>query len=188
MVEGQTSRVDLWIEVEKSMPDLKRMLEEHLVKAAKDAEARAGHNLKTTPFGTTVVESRTVLIGKKMFAELTGSPTDFEITPAGSQERIFREGVTFKWLWDVKPKKASKEGLPLTLKVTADPGDGGLPLEPMREIVMVKAAPQTIRQRIEAFEWWVKLLTGGSLAALIAAIWAWIRSREKSRRAGHSTS
>jgi hypothetical protein len=121
-----------------------------------------------------------VLIGRKMFAELTGP--DFEIQPSGLKEETYIEGRPLRWSWLVKPKRASKDGLPLEIRVMADPGEGQTPVETIREVVVVHARKRSWKEIFEELDWWIKLLGGGGVGAVVA----WLFNRLFLRRGNKS--
>jgi hypothetical protein len=183
MVEAETSPVDLWIDTSAAPAELGRQLEQMLRDNAARAAARAGADVKVKfkQFGETQVVTKVVEIGKKMYAELIG--VDFDIEPKGRQEETVREGYPLRWSWQVRPKKASEQGLLLELRVLADPGDGGLPVESIRETVPVKARPQTLLEVFKGIDGWIQSLLGVSVAGALGILGKWIWAKRARMRA-----
>jgi hypothetical protein len=184
MVENQTSPVDLWIDASMPVEDLKAQLKNWLIDNANRATVRSGQPVvKSTPVGTTQIVGKEVLIGRKMYAELTGP--DFEIQPTGRQEQAYIKGRSLRWSWLVKPKRASKEGLPLEITVMADPGEGKTPVRTIREVVIVQARKQTLKEIFTGLDWWIKLFGGGGVGAVILWVFNWLfRRRGKKGKRG----
>lgn len=183
MVENQASPVDLWIDASLSVEDLKAQLNSFLIENTNRAILRSGQPaVKSKSVGTTQIVGKEVLIGKKMYAELIGP--DFEIQPSGPREQTYIESRPLRWSWLVKPKLASKEGLPLEIRVMADPGEGQTPVETIREVVIVQARKQSWREIFEAIDWWIKLLGGGGVGAVVVVTVKYFLSRRKSGRKG----
>lgn len=174
MVEGKDSPVDLWIDAGVTVQGIRAQLRNYLIENLVRTAKRLGQdveNIKAQSIGTDIV-AKSVLIGKKMFAELSGTGFDFDKT--GPQEQAYIEGQPLQWSWLVTPKKAG-DGLMLKLEVKADPGEGQTPVVAIRESVRVIARPRTLKERIEEIDLWVKLLTGSGLSALLALMYKRIR-------------
>jgi len=181
MVENQSSPVDLWIDASISVEDLMVQLNSFLIENANSAAVRLGQSVvKSKAMGTTQITGRDVLIGRKMYAELIGQ--DFEIQPSGIQEQTYIEGRSLRWSWWVKPKRAGKEGLPLEIKVMADPGEGKTPVETIREVVIVQARKQSLREIFEAIDWWIKLLGGGGVSVVAVGLVKWLLPRRRAKK------
>jgi len=130
--------------------------------------------------GTTDITTLSISIAKDMYAELSGSDKDFTIEPKGSRKITARDGPLM-WHWTVTPLKVSDKGLPLTLTVIADPGDGGTPFKPIQETVVVKTDLtwlQRVLEFLKNIDPVVKLITGGvGISAILAAVLRWICNR-----------
>jgi hypothetical protein len=169
MIEGRNSPIDLWIDPSVSPKELYGRLESYLLDNARRTAERRGTPVKVEgrTLGDTAIVTMDILAGKKMFATLAGK--DFEIEPEGPQERTLIPGQPAKWSWIVKPKIPSEEGLLLELRVMADPGEGSKPIETIREVVVVKARPRTLLERLQELDLWIKVLGGGGIGA--AGLW-----------------
>jgi hypothetical protein len=173
MVENQSSPVDLWIDASMTVDDLSAQLKRFLIENVNRAAKRSGQPMvKSKSFGTTQIVGKEVLIGRKMYAELTGP--DFEIQPPGLQQQAYIEGRSLRWSWLVKPKRASEDGLPLEIRVMADPGEGQTPVETIREVVVVHARKQSWKEIFEQLDWWIKLLGGGGVGAIVVWLFNWL--------------
>lgn len=180
MVENKTSNVDLWIDASVSSEELRIRLYEFLEDNAKRANKRIRKNdVKSNASVKDEIVGREVLIGKKMYAELIGTISDFEISPSGKVEATYKEGIPLRWSWLVKPKRDGEEGLPLEIKVTADPGDGQTPIETIREKVIVHAREKTWKEKFEELDWWIKLLTGGGISSIVIWLYKKFRGRQR---------
>jgi len=176
MVEGQSSPVDLWIDPSITVDELRAQLHNFLTENALRADKRTGKSdVKSKSIGTTQIVGKEVLIGKKMYAELIGP--DFEITPAGPKEEAYIKDRPLRWSWLVKPKHDGKNGLPLEIRVMADPGEGQTPVETIREVVIVHAREKTWKERFEELDWWIKLISGGGISSVILLLWKKSSSR-----------
>jgi hypothetical protein len=177
MVQDKASHVDLWIDASVTSDDLQAQLYRFLEESAKRAGKRMNkQEVKSKSAVQDEIVGKDVLIGKKMYAELIGSNSDFEISPSGSIEATYREGIPLRWSWLVKPKRVGKDGLPLEIRVMADPGEGRTPIEPIREVVVVYARERTWKEIFEELDWWIKLLTGGGISG--ALIWIYTKIRK----------
>ncbi len=178
MTEDSPSPVDLWIDagvsVEKITSELKEYLTENLKRTAQRFE-RPLDTVKAKSIGTDVV-GQSVLIGKRMYAELSGEGFSFDKT--GPQERTFIAGQPLKWSWIVTPKKAGND-LILKIEVRTDLGEGEASIEPIRDYVRVNARPLTWKEKFERIEWWVKALTGMGISTLIAAIYKLMMKKQQ---------
>lgn len=175
MIENESSPVDLWIDTSMTREEISQKLDNFLKENAERAANRTG-KVKSKAIGTTQIVGKDVVVGKKMYAELTGP--DFEIQPSGSQELAYIPGRTLTWHWLVKPTHASETGLPLAISVQADPGEGKTPEPTIQEVVIVHARKKTPREIFEELDWWIKLFGGGG----IGAAGLWIANRFISRR------
>ena len=165
MVRNQTSPVDLWIDTNKSEQELTAELNTYLKGIAQKAIVEVkGRRVSEQNAATTTVTSQPILVAKYVSAELSASEKDFAIEPKGPQQITARTDIPLKWHWLVTPLRASDAGLPLTLTVIVNPGDGGTPLTPIQETVKV----------VSDATWWEKLIDFAKgldpVTKLIAAI------------------
>lgn len=188
MIVNVSSPVDLWIDASKSSEQLASELREYLEENARKASKRMGADisvkLQKMKMGTTEITTQAISIAKDMYAELSGSEKDFAIDPKGPRKITARNG-TLTWHWTVTPLKISDTGLPLTLTVTADPGDGGTPLKPIQETVVVKTDLtwwQQILEFLKNNDLVVKLITGGAGLAVLGGLLRWICNRAGVKR------
>lgn len=188
MIVNVSSPVDLWIDASKSPEQLASKLREYLDDNARKASKRLGADisvkLQKMKMGTTEITTQAISIAKDMYAELSGSDKDFSIDPKGPR-KITARNETLMWHWTVTPLKVSDIGLPLTLIVTADPGDGGTPFKPIQETVVVRTDLTWWQQFVEFLknnDPVVKLITGAGGLAILGAILRWICSRAGAKR------
>ena len=178
MIENESSPVDLWIDASLTVMELREQLGGFLNDNLKRAIKRTGRTeVKSKQVGTTPIYGKEILIGKKMYAELTGP--DFEIEPSGMQAQTYIEGRGLRWSWLVKPKHKSDNGIPLEIRVLADPGEGQTPVETIREVVIVSARTKTWKELIEELDWWIKLLGGSGVSAIFLWVFKWLFAKFK---------
>lgn len=182
MTEQSASPVDLWVDASLSETALQKKLEEFLQQNAERSLLRAKiAGIVEVPGAATQVVSREVMVGRKMYAKLSGDQ-NFIIDPPGEVEKPYEAGEPFKWHWLVTPKKVSRVPQILVLEVSAANEDGEKRVRTMREEVYVEAIPPTWYERLKKWfqelDWWVKLFGGGGLGAAVV----WIGNRALSRR------
>jgi hypothetical protein len=177
MVKDDSTPIDLLMDPLKTPAQLKQELAQMLLSNAHRAARNRGVVLSAQELAlpNTELVAESVLIGKKMTAEIIANASDFQISPQGPVDYEYRPGETLRWRWYVKPLRESASGMPLSLKVTADPGSGQSVRVIDRTVIVRSGLTwwQEAARTIEGLLTWFNLVLGGTLAA-IGALLKWL--------------
>lgn len=187
MTRNRSTTVDLWIDARLTQEQLVAQLQAYLQENAQKARVRVKHRkLDPSLSAPDGIASRGIVIANVVSAELSGSDRDFQIKPLGPQKITARADMPLKWQWMVTPLRASDEGLPLTLSVVVDPGDGGTPLTPILETVVVRSDSgwwDRVMEFIKALDPLLKfILTLAAVLPVLAGALAWLCRKSGAKR------
>lgn len=148
MVEKQPSLVDLWIDRNTTVEQLKQELAAQLKITNDKINVRRVQDKGENP-GVTVIaqlDGVSIPIGGTMIAELRGGD-DFSIEPAGLISQTLQGVDRAKWNWRVTPKHASQTFLDLDIWI--DPGPGKRLIDSYHESVNVDAIEEPTLDKIK---------------------------------------
>lgn len=148
MVEKKPSLVDLWIDRNTSIEQLKQELAAQLKITNDKINVRRVQDKGKNP-GVTVMaqlDGASIPIGGTMIAQLRGGD-DFSIDPPGLISQPLQGMDRAKWNWRVTPKHASQTFLDLDIWI--DPGPGKHLIDSYHESVNVDAIPESLSDKIK---------------------------------------
>ena len=181
MVQKEPSLVDLWIDRNTSVEQLKQELAAQLKITNDKINVRRVQDKDKKP-GTTVLaqlDGAEIPIGASMVAQLRGGE-DFSIEPKEPQHRSLQGTNRAKWNWRVTPKHPSETGILIDLDIWIDPGSGKPWNESYHESVIVRAPPEPlidkIKRLLQELNIWLAIFGIGGVGGVIK----WLMSRRNS--------